>query len=167
MKKFAFLILAFALLLIINSIVFGQIESGLNEFNLVASFASSGEGRETSSVIHLATSFGHFFSKTLEVGGNLSLTKAKEIDPFGSISGFVSIHPNLKFGNNVYTFFGGQAGIGFNSGDDPIIYGGFFGMKMFVTKGGAVTLQPYYLRQQFKNSGIHNYGILVGVSIFF
>lgn len=160
--------LIFIFIFATGSDVFGQIKRGHKEVNIAGSLSSTTDGKETSTVIQLATGVGYFLHTNFEIGANLSFTKVENIQPFGTASGFLSIYPSFKIGSNTVPYVGGQIGIGYGPGDNSIIFGGFSGVKVFVSgSGGAISIQPFYLRQEYKNAGVHNFGILIGVSIFF
>jgi hypothetical protein len=147
----------------------GQIHSGMNELNISGSLNNSKvDGGETYTYIHLSSGFGHFFNEFLEAGANFSLEKAEDMDPCGTASLFISIHFPSATLRTAVPYLGGQIGGGYGSEDNPFIWGAFAGLKLFVSGGGAVTIQPYYVKQQYPSDvNIDNYGLLTGVSIFF
>jgi len=128
---------------------------------------SAGGGSYT--LFQLAMANGYFINDNFELGANFSILKAENTDAFGELSGFLSIHFPHSYDSRTVPYIGTQIGFGYGRGDDnPIIFGGYAGVKIFVTEGGgAFSLQAYYTRQSFENGGINNFGVLNGVSIFF
>ena len=150
-----------------NSNIFGQINKGINEINFVGSVSNISGDKTSSTTFQFVTGFGHFIFNSVEIGGNFSLTKYEDVDAFGTVSGFISLYPQIKILNKAFTYIGGQFGVGYGSGENPNIFGVYAGTKIFISDGGAVTIQPYYLRHEFNYGGFNNFGILIGISIFF
>ena len=154
---------------ILVTTVFGQVMKGLKEVNLAGSFNVSSAGGESFTLIQFATSLAYFINKNVSVGGNLTLVKPEGFDATGAFSALVSVHFAKTEDAKSVPYIGAQIGHGYGSSfDNPFIFGGFVGIKLFVAGGGgAVSIQPFYTRQDFEFGGVNNYGLLTGVSIFF
>lgn len=144
-----------------------RIGHGRNEMNVAGSLNTASSEGETFTVFQLATSAGHFVNRRLEIGFNTSLAKAEGANASGTSSIFLSLHfPGTA--SFILPYTGIQAGLGYNGSENALVWGGFAGLKIFTAAGeGAVSIQPFYLRQTFKDGSISNYGFLVGVSIFY
>ncbi len=146
---------------------FAQVRKGLNELNLSGSVnILSAEGESITTVL-LQLAYGNFVTESLELGGNFSFLSVED-EEIGAVGAFLSIHFPSS-GSTAVPYIGGQFGAGFGLDDNPVTFGGYGGVKIFIGQGGggALTIQGFYLRQNYDEGGINNYGAMMGISIFF
>lgn len=142
-----------------------QVRQGLSELNLSGSLGMASRGGQSTTIIQLAMSYGHFVVSFLELGGNFSFASIGGTAVSIDYGAFLSAHLPGLFDESVVPYIGGQIEFDF---DNPSTYGGFVGLKVFVSEGGgAVSVQGYYSRQTFVGLQVDNYGVLTGVSVFY
>jgi hypothetical protein len=159
-------LLAVVMVLCAASPARAQVAAGLNELSLSANLSGFSGGGESTSAFQLNGAIGHFFTRTVEVGAQLSLNKFEDVDLFGTLGAFGSYHFGME-GATTVPFVGAQAGLGFGGDDNPINYGAFGGLKFFLGQAGALTGQALLQRTSIDDADVTQYGILVGISLFF
>lgn len=155
-----------AALLCIAGRLQAQVEAGLNELNVSAHFTGFSGDDSPRSVLQLTGALGHFFTRRLELGGLVSATKVEDVDLFGALGAFGAYHFGME-SETAVPFVGGQLGFGFGSGPNPFNVGAFAGIKFFLTEGGALTAQAVLQRSSSSGASFLQYGLNVGISIFF
>jgi hypothetical protein len=172
MRNARLFLLVLLVLAVASSASMGHIRKGINELSLRGSFdVVSANGNSTSST-EIGLGLGHSLTDRLQPGVNFSLVKLENVDAFGTFGGFVNYYLTTAPEARAVPYLGGTVGTGYGSPDDPFIWGGYGGVKLFVVNnsgggGGALTLEPFYQRFEYENGGVNNFGLRTGVSVLF
>jgi hypothetical protein len=153
-----------------------QVKAGLNEINGSAAVQGTKiEGSDTFTFATFTGAYGRFLTDGFEVGPQLSIVKAEGVDAGGTINGFAAVH--LAPDSSMVPYVGAQIGRGFGQSttftDNPWNFGFFGGLKGFVGSSGAIVVQPFWTRNNVRNSAFDttthtdNFGVSVGISLFF
>ena len=152
-----------------------QVSAGLNELGGWA-YLETGKysGEENVTLLDLRFFYGKFITDHIEIGPGLNLYKYGEDDATGAVNGFVSYY----FGDTtkrLIPYVEGAVGQFFNGGDDkPLFVAIGPGVKWFFGDGGGALNMGALYRRQFYDadlrdgaSGANEFGLQVGVSVFF
>jgi hypothetical protein len=164
MRKLPYAIIG---ILMVASSASGNIERGANELMLSGAVGWMRCDDEESTNYHLVAGFGTFVSSLVEIGSRISFMLNDPGDTFGSLSALVLFYPGSWSIRNIRSYAGLQLGIGLGSGDNPLIYGGQMGSKYYLSEGGTVFSELYYLRHEYDLGGCNEYGLSIGLSVLF
>jgi hypothetical protein len=160
-------LLAAALLLAFSSSSMGHVRKGINELSLRGSIDVVSANGNSNTSTEIGLGLGHSFTDKLQPGVNFSLVKLENVDAFGTFGGFINYYLMTAPEARAVPYLGGTVGVGYGSGDDPFIYGGHGGVKLFIASGGALSVEPFYQRLNFEAGGIDNFGLRTGISVLF
>ena len=162
----------YSILIIITAIfidffAYGQTKKGLNELNMSANFIGSSGSGNSGSVFQLGIAYGNYTTQKLEFGINFSLL-IFDNSKSGNGGLFFEYHFPRCDSSTIVPFFGGQIGSMFGDNSVNMLGFGFFnGVKFFLSKNSAMSIQPFYMYYKKRSSTRSQYGILSGISIFF
>ncbi|HEU4436507.1 MAG TPA: hypothetical protein VFR89_03510 [candidate division Zixibacteria bacterium] len=168
-RLFLFVLLVLA---VASSASMGHVRKGINELSLRGSIDVVSANGNSNTSTEIGLGLGHSFTDNLQPGVNFSLVKLENVDAFGTLGGFVNYYFLTAPEARTVPYLGGTVGMGYGSGDDPFIWGGYGGVKIFVVNnadggGGALSLEPFYQRLNFEAGGIDNFGLRTGISVLF
>lgn len=154
-------------ILLATSSVSGGTERGTNELMISGAVSSMRCDGANYTNYNLIASYGTFVSSTVEMGSRISFMLNDPGDTFGSVSANLLYYPRSWAIKNVRSYAGLQLGIGLGSGDNPFIYGGQLGSKYFLSEGGTIFSELYYLRYEYAPGACNEYGLSTGISVLF
>jgi hypothetical protein len=154
LKHLLFLFMAFCLLSVTNT--YGQIAKKLNELNVSGTFIASGG----SSAYFLSCDYGRFLTNTMEIGANLDIISSGNAETYFGM--FFSKHFPRNLNSTMIPYVGCK--INYATEYDYVELGLYGGMRLFITRGGALSVEPFYL---FGTEGGSAGGVFMGISIFF
>ena len=167
MRYVRLFLLVLLVLAVASATSLGHIRKGINELSLRGSFdVVSANGNSTSST-EIGLGFGHSLSDRIQPGVNFSLVKLENVDAFGTFGGFVNYYLTTAPEAAAVPYLGATVGTGYGRSDDPFIWGGYGGVKLFVAAGGALSVEPFYQRFEYDNGGVNNFGVRTGISVLF
>jgi hypothetical protein len=148
-----------------GTFAFAQVQKGVTEFNIGGSLTAIGNG-DTYTTFSMGAGMGHFIADKHEVGAVFNVTKIEGVDAMGELNGFYALNFPRE-DSKILPYVGGLFGFGFESGENPLIFGVFGGLKYFITEGGAIHFQPFYRRYNYDDyHDLNYYGIEFGISLF-
>jgi len=145
----------------------GYLRQGMNEVNIAGDIQVLSADGETETTIILSGLYGRFLTNIIEVGGAFSYTKYESYDAFGSVYGQAAYHLMASQNRPVVPYVAARVGAGYGYDENPILFGGGLGVKAFVSEKSAFTSELLYERQIFDTIDVNNFGLRVGVSLFF
>jgi len=159
-------LLALTIVLLAGGRAAAQTRTDLNEVSLNAFLSGVSAGGESSTVMQVEGRYGRFLSPRLELGASLSATKVESIDMFGTLGAFGAWHFGLE-GATAVPYAGGAVGFGFGGGDDnPVNFGVFGGYKFFVGESAGVITEAFVNRIDSGSGSGTQYGVRVGIALF-
>ncbi|HLG93499.1 MAG TPA: hypothetical protein VI546_01545 [candidate division Zixibacteria bacterium] len=168
MRKGRFVLSFCVALLALSSSSLGQVRKGLNEIAFNGSLDVLTANGSSATSAEVGIGYGHFLTDQAELGGGFSLIKIEGIDAFGTFGGFFSFHFPSTPESKAVPYIGGNIGLGYGDPfDNPFIFGGYGGFKLFIASGGAISIEPFYQRYNYSGGGINNFGVRTGISLFF
>ncbi|MFN3596505.1 MAG: hypothetical protein ACK41D_04470 [Rubricoccaceae bacterium] len=120
--------------------------------------------RDGLTTLQLAPSAGYFLTPAVQAGLDLSYVRVSgngQRSSGGTLGPFVAYHFNPP-GARTVPFFGAQVGVTL-TGEEQLSYGGFAGVKHFVSPGGAVSARAVVGSEDDELT----FGTVLGVSVFF
>ncbi|MBT7808421.1 outer membrane beta-barrel protein [Candidatus Poribacteria bacterium] len=143
-----------------------QVGQGTNELNASGAVTVTGSGGDSTTTTVVGVGLGHFVSNTLELGGDFSLLKGGGGDAFGAANLRLSLH-FPKTDSTALPYVGVTVWRSYGLSDNEYMYGVYGGVKLFVSDGAALSVQPFITRATADFGNATSLGIVSGVSLFF
>jgi hypothetical protein len=167
MKKVSVFLSVLAVIVFSSSLCFG-FEAGSLAFSLSGSASSVVSDSVTESALSINTSIGYFLSNSFEVGieGSFLLQHGQdfECDYFLSIKNYLAFEEDNYF----VPYYGLKLGGTLTGEISPTIIDIHSGMKI-LTQNKEASLNPeiYFQREFYSSMNRSNFGLRVGVSIYY
>jgi len=142
-------------------------DRGQTELSIDASLNVSNAGGVSHTTAVVNPRIGYFVHEDFEVGvgGNLIENSGAEWAAYGFAAKHFQMDDEL---GSALWFVGTELGGEFGEEGNGVLVGVFGGIKLLVPKGGgALFVQPFFIRTLMSADSFSEFGIATGVSIFF